>query len=58
MGGFCLLLDAPHIVYTTRNEVDHKLQGVFMRGMCNYNVVELAGGESVINWGTLSSFEA
>ena len=44
IGGFRLPLYAPHVVYTTRNEVDHRLQGMFIRGMCNYNVVELARG--------------
>ena len=28
MGGFCLLVDAPHVVNTTKYEVDHNLQGV------------------------------
>ena len=55
MGGFCLVVDAPYVLYTTKIRLSITY-GVFIRGMSNYSYrVELAGGESVINGATLCS---
>ena len=32
MGGVCLVMDAPKFFLTTKNEVDHNLQGVYLQG--------------------------
>ena len=29
MCGFCLVVDAPYVVHTTKNEVDHMLQDMY-----------------------------
>ena len=31
MGGFCLVVNAPHDVSTTKNKVHHNLRGVFQQ---------------------------
>ena len=49
MGSFCLLMDAPYVVFTTRKEVDCNLLGVYQE------VVVLARGRSVIKGASLDS---